>query len=164
MNSAGKLEASRLDESLEAQSDVDSGEIDQYRRHWESNPHDNDLLLQYAVVLSRSKLQSNRYEALSHLESLVRSQYALRESLYHLSVLLYSMRKYDEARRYIEELYRMEPESVQIKRLHQAITYMQTQELQNKLQKQRQNTVTAAVTVLGAGVVAIGMIVANRKK
>jgi tetratricopeptide (TPR) repeat protein len=161
---AGKLEASRLDESLQAQLEVDSGEIDQYRRRWESNPRDNDLLLQYAVVLSHSKLQSNRHEASLHLESLVKSQYALRESLYHLSVLLYSMRKYDEARRYVEELYRMEPESVQIKRLHQAITYMQNQELQNKLQKQRQNTVTAAVTVLGAGIVAIGMIVANRKK
>jgi tetratricopeptide (TPR) repeat protein len=77
---------------------------------------DNNLLrFQYASILARSPLETDRREATLHLEYLISNDIKyLRDSLYILATLRFILHEYELARTCAEELLRIDPDNEQV--------------------------------------------------
>ena len=77
---------------------------------------DNSLIrFQYASLLARSTVETDRREAILHLEYLINhSPEYLRDTLYILATLRFLMHEYEAARACAEELLRIDPDNEQV--------------------------------------------------
>jgi tetratricopeptide (TPR) repeat protein len=134
------------------------------RRQWERDQDNLDTRLQYAIILSKSENIEDRREAVIHFEYLIYNNFSLRETLYHLTTLYYSVGDFESARRYSEDLYRLEPDSKQIKSLHQAVSYRHNEAINEARKDDQRTALTAAGVAVGVLSVGVGLALSLRKK
>lgn len=77
---------------------------------WESNPDNDSVRYQLAVLLSQSPNEMDRKEALHHFSKLSTNPMFVNDSLYHISLTHYYLGDYEKARCSCEQLYRLEPD------------------------------------------------------
>lgn len=161
----GKLEAINLDENRYASTPADQTCVGAARKKWEDDQDNNVLRLQYGVLLSQSECPQDTAEAVIHLQYLMEASYSLRETLFYLSILYYYKGDFESARVYSEELYKIAPDSRQIKNLHKAICYKSRQS-NAQLVKERQESALTAAGILALGLVSVGLgiIFSSKKK
>jgi tetratricopeptide (TPR) repeat protein len=114
-------------------------------------------------VLSKSESVEDKKEAVIHFEYLIYNNYSLRDTLYHLSALYYSVGDYESARRYSQDLYRLEPDSKQIKTLHLGICYRHGEALKQE-RDEKKAAMTAASVAVGVLTVGVGLAMSLRKR
>ena len=75
----------------------------------------NDLnCFQFALLLSSSDNPTDRTKALTLFYSLLNNDLYRRDALYSLALCHYTLKEYDIALSYCEELYRDEPDNYQV--------------------------------------------------
>mmetsp|Transcript_3014 Transcript_3014/g.3183 ORF Transcript_3014/g.3183 Transcript_3014/m.3183 type:complete len:114 (+) Transcript_3014:345-686(+) len=103
------------------------------------------------MALSKSNIEENKREAVQLLRSLLQNPEYTRDAFYNLSLTLYSLGNYEQARQYSEELLRQEPDNIQLEELHQAVLFKHKERM-----KSNENAATIGVSV-GVGVLAAAM-------
>jgi tetratricopeptide (TPR) repeat protein len=153
---SGRLEADNLDENRASSMTADQTCISVARKKWEDDQDNNSSRLQYGALLAESSCPQDTAEAILHLQFLMEASYSLRDTLFYLSVLYYYRGDFESARVYSEELYKIDPDSKQIKDLHRAICYKSRQS-DKKTERERQETALTAAGILALGIVSVGL-------
>ena len=141
----------------------DPGEIAQYR----AKARDTPTMLsrtQLGIILANSDSLKNVNEGVQLLTEVIHNspmnEYYI-SCLMHLAQGYYTLKKYDLARQYIEQLYRIQPDSQQFKALHRAVVYRNNEQEEEK-RATNQQAVIGAVGIAAA--IGIGMFAFMKRK
>ena len=88
--------------------------IRSYYELWNKDRSNDIHYFQYALLLSSSDNTTDRAEAITHLNSMLNNNSYRRDALYSLALCHYSLKEYDTALSFCEELYRDEPDNAQV--------------------------------------------------
>ena len=88
--------------------------IRSYYELWNKDRSNDIHYFQYALLLSSSDNTTDRAEAITHLNSMLNNNSYRRDALYSLALCHYSVKEYDTALSFCEELYRDEPDNAQV--------------------------------------------------
>lgn len=131
---------------------------------WESDQDNNEIRFQYSCILAKSAVAQDNAEAILHLRHLIDISYSLRETLFELSSLSYSMGDYSTARHFADELYKMDPDSKQIINLHKAICFKHAAAASAARKEQQEVAITTAGVLLGVATLGMALFVTMKKK
>jgi tetratricopeptide (TPR) repeat protein len=88
--------------------------IRSYYELWNKDRSNDIHYFQYALLLSSSDNTTDRAEAITHLNSMLNNNSYRRDALYSIALCHYSLKEYDTALSFCEELYRDEPDNAQV--------------------------------------------------
>jgi predicted Zn-dependent protease len=110
-----------------------------------------------ASVLARSAIESDRVESQRLFLLLVdKSTNFGRDSLYGVALLTYRTQSFEQARYYIEQLIRTDPDNSQFKTLYRAIKYKHNKQVQQEAREQQAIAIGTAVGI-GLAALSVGM-------
>jgi mitochondrial fission 1 protein len=139
-------------------------QISTARVKWESDQDNNDVRFEYSCILAKSGVAQDKAEAILHLQHLVDISYSLRETLYELSLVCYTIGDYSMARHFADELYKMDPDTKQISNLHKAICFKHAAAASAARKEQQEVAITTAGVLLGVATLGMALFVSMKKK
>lgn len=146
MNESMELDQSRILCDFET--------INRHGKEWSDDRNSINKRFSYAISLCQSNDHQQIEQGISHLQH-IRSMHTetYTSCLLYLALTFYYIAEYAEARSCIEELYRLQPDSRQIKSLHAAISYRMNKQKQVKNEKDEAMLISIG-TGIGLGVIA----------
>ena len=107
-----------------------------------------EIKLQLCIALSKSTKPEDKSRSIKLFKELLAAQRYVDEALYYLSILYYSLEKFDDAKEFISDFLRQNPDSTQGRNIHRAVIFKQ----QKVREREEQNVLKGAAI---AGIVAI---------
>jgi len=138
-----------------------SSDIRVLRQNWLENPLDALRIFEFAVILSHSDEINDKKEALDLFHQLLAINKYTEDSLYYLALTYRSLGQFNEARKYCEDLYRQQPDSLKVKELHEQLTSEHKAQIRDH--EDTAIAVTGVVAVAVAVIAGLGILFSKRK-
>ena len=158
-------ESQQLDESLHEVASTYDESVYELLKSKSISDHENlKLLFDCSTYQSLSGIVSDKQNALENMFFLHEKGYSSNDTLFEIAKIYYALNEFDNARRYIEELYRLCPDSLQVQRLYNAICYKAKERKVKDDMMRNDNTVTTAITAIGFTAICLGLSMVFRNK